>query len=84
MKPDVGGSDENAMLGKKSYQAGDNVPITGLYRVSHYQHRMPHDVVIKQGTVFPACNKCGTRVTFALSNTAESLTSDTAFMAKIA
>lgn len=57
------------MSGEKTFHAGQNVPQTSLYRVFHYQHRMPHEVLMRQGESFPACNKCGERVSFRLSNT---------------
>jgi hypothetical protein len=64
---------------EKLYRSGQIVPQTGLYRVVHYQHRLPHDVVMTKGEVFPCCNKCGTRVSFSTSNTAEPLHSDQDF-----
>jgi hypothetical protein len=60
------------------------VPATGLYRVFHYQHRMPHDAMMKRGELFPACNKCGERVLFRQSNTAEPLRCDQDFTTKAA
>lgn len=72
------------MLGENAFHAGQKVPQTGLYRVFHYQHRMPHDVVMKQGELFPACNKCGEHVLFRLSNPAEPLSADRDFMVKAA
>jgi hypothetical protein len=59
------------MSAEKIYRSGERVSCTGLYRVSDYQHRMPHDAVLRQGDVFPACNKCGERVTFRLSANAD-------------
>jgi len=72
------------VLGEKPYLAGQNVPHTGIYRVFHYQHRMPHDVVVRQGEQFPACNKCGDRVYFVASTTAEPVLLDRDFMTKAA
>jgi hypothetical protein len=72
------------MPGDKTFRAQQKVPQTGLYRVFHYQHRMPHDVVMKQGELFPTCNKCGEHVLFRFSNSAEPLGLDHDFMAKAA
>lgn len=47
------------------YAAGAAVPHTGIYRVYHYAHRLPHAVMILRGNVFPACNCCGDKVEFA-------------------
>jgi hypothetical protein len=69
---------------EKAFHARQRVPETGLYRVFHYQHRMPHDVMMKQGELFPACNRCGDRVLFRLSNSAEPLLADHDFTPKAA
>ncbi len=50
---------------KREYSAGESVPDPGIYRVVHYQHRMPHLVTFSpETTVFPDCNYCGSRVCF--------------------
>jgi hypothetical protein len=67
------------MTQEKIYHSGQKVPETALYRVFHYQHRLPHDVVIQQGESFPACDRCGERVTFSISETAETIYSDADF-----
>jgi hypothetical protein len=68
------------MSAEKTYRSGEQVPNTGLYRVFHYQHRMPHDAVLWYGEHFPACNKCGERVTFRLSASAEPISDDQDFV----
>jgi hypothetical protein len=73
--------DENS---SKTYRAGQPVPCTGLYRVSHYQHRLPHDVFITQDRLFPPCRRCGERVSFKLSASANSLLTDQDFSSKAA
>ncbi len=45
---------------------GDSAPVTGLYRVYHYAHRMPHDAFVPRGDPLPACNTCGERVRFVV------------------
>ena len=34
------------------FQTGDVVPQTGIYRVAHLAHRLPHEVVIFAGDRF--------------------------------
>jgi len=58
------------------FRPGDRVPITGIYTVSHYQHRMPHDVFAVQGDEFPSCRRCGTRANFSLSQAASHIEDD--------
>ncbi len=52
---------------------GDFCQESGTYRVTHWRHRFPHRVRIAQGTILPACNKCGTRVHFERVNDLTSL-----------
>jgi hypothetical protein len=48
------------------FNTGDFVPETGIYRVAHMSHRLPHEVVIFSGDHFPKCAKCSTAVVFEL------------------
>jgi hypothetical protein len=48
----------------KLLNVGELAPSSGLYRVTHYQHRMPHIVSVLKDTSLPRCNKCGEHVTF--------------------
>jgi hypothetical protein len=50
----------------QTLKAGQSAPADGLYRVTHYQHRLPHLVSVIRGTTLPSCNKCGTHVRFEL------------------
>src|SRR4051812_40773620 len=47
----------------KHFNAGDQVPEAGTYRVYHYRHRMPHlaNTFLMQ---FPQCSKCKEKVRF--------------------
>jgi hypothetical protein len=45
----------------------DNViPQSGIYRVYHAAHRLPHEVTLLKGERFPKCQKCADAVTFKL------------------
>ena len=50
----------------KTFKPGDVAIETGVYRVSHTQHRLPHEAVILRGDRFPRCAKCTGAVSFAL------------------
>ncbi len=50
----------------KTFKPGDVAVETGVYRVSHAQHRLPHEVVILRGDRFPRCAKCTGAVIFEL------------------
>jgi hypothetical protein len=45
--------------------AGAIAPRSGVYRVHHYAHRLPHTVIVLKGDVLPRCNRCGSLVQFA-------------------
>ena len=43
---------------------GAVAPRSGVYRIHHYAHRMPHLVIVTAGTVLPECKRCGDKVRF--------------------
>jgi hypothetical protein len=49
-----------------SFKTGAIIPDSGIYRVSHSAHRLPHEVTLLQGETFPKCQKCADAVTFEL------------------
>lgn len=55
---------------------GDTVEASGVYRVYHHAHRLPHSVFIPAGTVLPNCRRCGAKVEFGLLLQSEALSSD--------
>jgi hypothetical protein len=55
------------------YRTGDEVPQTGIYRVIHTAHRLPHEAVIIAGQRFPKCQKCSGAVVFELVHAAPDL-----------
>ena len=48
------------------YRTGQKILRSGIYRVVHSEHRLPHDVTLVEGEVFPRCASCGTKVQFQL------------------
>lgn len=44
----------------------EQVPVSGVYRVVHNEHRPEHLVCAVAGDVFPRCRKCGISVRFKL------------------
>ncbi len=50
----------------KGYATGDIAPVTGIYRVVHNAHRLPHEVMIRRNDNFPCCAKCCDDVLFDL------------------
>lgn len=61
------------------YRPGEQVPQAGIYQVTHYQHRLPHEAVIKPGQVFPHCRVCGGHVRFRLMRSASPIEVDRDF-----
>lgn len=45
---------------------GEICKVSGVYRVYHHAHRLPHSVYVAAGTVLPKCRRCGDRVEFGL------------------
>jgi len=58
---------------------GEIAPRSGVYRVHHYAHRMPHLVTVTVGTILPECKRCGDKVRFAPMIAAESIEEDVDF-----
>jgi hypothetical protein len=58
---------------ERSFATGDVVPETGIYRVVHTSHRLPHEVVILKDDHFPRCAKCKDAVLFSLLHAAPDL-----------
>jgi hypothetical protein len=59
---------------------GAIAPRSGVYRVHHYAHRMPHLVTVTAGTVLPECRRGGEKVRFVPMIAAESINMDVDFI----
>jgi len=57
----------------RHFETGAVVPETGIYRVVHASHRLPHEVVILKSERFPRCAKCDGAVLFDLVHAAPEL-----------
>jgi hypothetical protein len=55
-------------------------PRSGVYRVHHYAHRIPHTVIVPAGTVLPKCKRCGDKVRFTPMLAAEPINEDLDFL----
>jgi len=58
---------------------GATAPRSGVYRVHHYAHRMPHLVTVVKGMIFPKCQRCGDKVHFVPMIAAEPIQTDVDF-----
>jgi hypothetical protein len=61
-------------------EPGDIAPRSGVYRVHHYAHRMPHLVIVLAGITLPKCKRCGEKVRFAPMVPAEPISTDVDFV----
>jgi hypothetical protein len=48
------------------FRTGEIIKESGIYRVHHSQHRLPHEVSVLQGQQFPRCARCNDAVMFEL------------------
>ena len=46
------------------FNSGTVIPASGIYSVHHLGHRLPHEVTLLKGEIFPKCQRCGDAVTF--------------------
>jgi hypothetical protein len=43
---------------------GEFCRTSGVYKVVHYQHRMPHHVSVPEAEPFPVCRRCQSKVRY--------------------
>lgn len=48
------------------YKSSEPIPVSGVYRVIHAQHRLPHEVTLIAGQIFPPCAQCHEEVRFEM------------------
>lgn len=48
------------------FRTGETIRESGIYRVHHKEHRLPHEVTLLQGQQFPRCARCDDGVSFEL------------------
>ena len=48
------------------YKSSEPIPVSGVYRVIHAQHRLPHEVTLIAGQTFPPCGQCHEEVRFEI------------------
>jgi hypothetical protein len=51
---------------RERFKTGTVIPASGIYSVQHMAHRLPHEVTLLKGEIFPKCQKCADAVTFKL------------------
>jgi hypothetical protein len=56
------------------YKTGEEIPASGVYRVTHSAHRLPHEVMLLRGERFPKCQQCSDTVAFKLLRAAKEIT----------
>lgn len=49
---------------EKTFSTGEAVPHSGIYQVIHEGHRLPHEVTLIAGEIFPRCSNCKDAVQF--------------------
>ena len=57
----------------KYYRTGLTISQSGIYKVTHSRHRLPHEVTLLAGELFPRCSSCGDKVQFELITAANDL-----------
>jgi hypothetical protein len=80
-----GGGSRRHKVGHKaegpSFLAGQTVPESGIYEVTHHRgHRVKHEVIMHRQDVFPACDQCGEKVRFRVLRTAPYIFDDEDFV----
>src|SRR5260221_13613268 len=58
----------------KEFVCVDKIPESGIYRVVHSNHRLPHEVILLCDQLFPKCIRCEDSVYFELVRSAPDIT----------
>jgi hypothetical protein len=58
----------------KQFRCGERILESGIYRVVHRKHRLPHEVTLLRDQLFPRCIKCEDDVFFQLLRSAPDIT----------
>jgi hypothetical protein len=61
------------------FKTGTLIPQSGIYKVIHGEHRLPHEVILFQDEQFPRCSKCRDKVSFELVYPAVEVRADRSF-----
>lgn len=54
------------MVRRPALRTNEIVPQSGIYRVRHKKHRLPHEVTLLEDQRFPRCAKCHNAVKFEM------------------
>ena len=55
-----------SMRKRPTFRTGEPIADSGIYRIIHKAHRLPHEVTLLKDQVFPRCAKCQDEVKFEL------------------
>ncbi len=69
-------------MAEQVFRPGEQVSESGIYRVSHIEHRPEHEVTLFEGEEFPSCVRCGKGVRFQLERSANAIQHDRDFKVK--
>jgi hypothetical protein len=70
---------QGASKAEQLFRAGEVVPESGVYKVTHQRHRDSHLATLFQDERFPPCAQCGESVRFALLRRARLIRDDLDF-----
>jgi len=59
-------SGPDKMVNRPRFYTDEVVPQSGIYKVRHHRHRLPHEVTLLRDQYFPRCAQCDTAVMFEL------------------
>lgn len=67
-------SQRNMPKEAKQFRCGEKILESGIYRVYHGNHRLPHEVTLLRDQLFPRCVRCESSVYFELVRSAPDIT----------
>jgi hypothetical protein len=71
------------MTKNPTFRTDQIVPQSGVYRVQHRKHRLPHEVTLLRDNTFPRCAQCKNAVMFELLQAVKDETGTTGLSTRI-
>ena len=82
VKKTARGKRSSRWLGKH-FASGKRIRESGIYRVRHAEHRLPHEVTLLKGEEFPVCLQCQGAVDFELLRPVPEIHEMTGFLVRL-
>ena len=71
------------VMNSSNLRTGCTVSQSGIYRVSHSEHRLPEEVTLLKDQTFPRCSRCAQPVFYELVRSAPAASDPRGFVVRL-